>query len=295
LEADVKTKIAQWQDNKGLIFTVYEDGSLDIFNPLTGEMSGDPSPNPRRAAALRADTSEQDRIQREGSIEDARRFGITSRQADRGLDQRADEIENSYRISLMQARTAQDAQRATAEYQQAQTQLARDRLAWDREYGSAQLGYNVLNMASQMRGADNYFQAANFARGVADDPRSNTFLTALQNNTRLRDFGAQSGTPNAYTIGSLSAKLGTPINGSTATGSNDANAAYLNQTHALGAAGAHKLGAGSLESLSEDELGLLKSGLEAPDEQGKAFNWSNFLGDYKRSRIGQGVAGSRAA
>jgi hypothetical protein len=290
---DVKTKIAQWQDNRGLIFTVYEDGSLAIFNPLTGEMSGDPSPNPRRAAALRADTSEQDRIQREGSIEDARRFGITSRQADRGLDQRADEIENSYRISLMQARTAQDAQRATAEYQQAQTQLARDRLAWDREYGQAGLGMRMVETAANLRGPENYFQASNLARGYAGMSGTPAFLSALRNNTSLAGFGAQAGAPDAESVGSIMSKIG---GGPGASGATTATTdGYLNQIHGIAAQGAHKIGAGQWESLTPTEQSVFLSGLEAPDAAGKAYDKDTFLSQWRNSRIGQGVAGSRAA
>lgn len=234
--------------------------------------------------------------------EDARRWDLDYALKKQGLDQQ-------YSIAKLNAKTASERNAIDSWYNKAQIKLAQDRLAFDREsfektfgLNQAKLGYDVLGTAAQMRGADDYFQASNFMRGVANDPNSATFLSALRNNVRMPDFNAPSGSPDAFTLGSLTAKLGTPVaaGGQAAPATSgaapqDASAAYLAQIHALGAQGAHKLGAGALEQLSLDELGLLKSGLEAPDADGKAFNWNDFLKQYAGSRIGQGLSGSNYA
>lgn len=263
----------------GRYVSVQDDGSTVIYDGTMNVVGGDPSPNPMRAAAVRSGDNDAaiDAAKDAISRENTRRWNTTSDQAGRQIDLRADEIENAYRVNMMQAQTSQDQQRATAQYQQDQTQLARDRLAWDREYGQARLGYDVLNMGAQLRGPSDYFQAAEFSRGVSQMPGTSTFLSALQNNTRLGDFGAQGGQPAPETIGTLTAKL-------SGQGGNPNTGNYLAQIGNVGAKGAHQLGAGSLENLTDTERKLFTSGLE---ELG--YDSNTFLDQYRRSRIGQNV------
>jgi hypothetical protein len=54
--------------------------------------------------------------------------------------------------------------------------------------------------------------------------------------------------------------------------------------------GAHQLGAGALEGLTDTERGWLTSGLDS-----LGYDSNTFLDQYRRSRIGQGISGSRAA
>lgn len=272
--------------------------------------------------------SAQDPALRENLVRLAQQaFAEEVRRADEKYALDKQKAKQEYETALSGARTAADVARANARYQDAQAQNARERLAFDRDkeaarlafdrestaarldfdkqtqaqnfgLNQAKLGYDVLGEAAKMRGADDYFQASNYARGVANDPNSSTFLTALKNNVKLPDFGAQYGAPDAYTLGSLSTKLGTPLGagaaGAGAPGAQSNADAYLRQIHSLGDAGAHTIGAGGLEQLSPDELGLLKSGLEAPLD-GKAFNWNTFIDSYKKSRIGQGIGANNAA
>jgi hypothetical protein len=228
---------------------------------------------------------------------------------DRDYNLRKREAKRKYEIDLMNAKTQRDVMKANREYNEAQAQIARDRLQFDRDsfaqthaLNQAKLGYDVLNMAANMRGAENYFQASNFARGVANDPNSSTFLSALKNNARMPDFTAQFAAPDANTFGALTAKLGTPLVAAIPNAAAPAGAdnAYLGQIHALAAAGGHKLGAGALEQLSGDELKLLRSGMEAPmrsaDGRETAYNFNDFLDQYRRSRIGQSTgSGYQAA
>lgn len=285
-------KTPQWryQNADGSITVVYTDGSFVVVDPRTGAVTKqEDSPNPMLASAFASgDTSALDQIQKDASAENARRW-------DQTFNQKADEIEKTYRVNMMNARTNADAQRATAQYQRDQTQLARDRLAFDREtqaqeFGlkQANLGYNLVNTAANLRGPSNYFQASNYARGVAAQPGTSTFLSALQNNTRLADFGAQAAAPDAETLGTLSAKLtgGTDLSG---------DDGYLDQIHAIAARGGGQLGAGTWEQLSPTERKLFLSGLEAPDSLGKAYDADTFLSQWRRSRIGQGFGTSKAA
>lgn len=250
--------------------------------------------------------------------------------ADREYQLNKDRLDNDYRVALMNARTSRDVQRANERYQEGQMQLARERLQFDREvqqqeFGlkQATLGYNLLGTLAQLRGPADYFQSANYARGVANTPGSSAFLTALQSNARLPGFGAQQGAPEGETGNTLLAKLGgtyqagaggttnasgqsaiapgNVVNGTVLSASSTpmsgaaSNDARLAQIHGIGQRGAHKLASGTLEQLSPDEYDLLMSGLEAPDANGNAFSARSFLNQYNQSRVGQGFAASRAA
>lgn len=248
-------------------------------------------------------------------------FKEERRRWDSEYKQKQTQVDNQYELAKRSAKTAEAAQALDDWYKRESAGLARERLAQDRfefektnelankQFGQqqyeftanlgqrqsefdrtfgldqARLGYDVTNMGAQLRGPENYYQAADFARGVAGQPETATFLNALQNNTRMADFGAQGGLPNPETLGTLQAKL---------TGGNSAGNAYHDNTLAsignIAAKGAHQLGAGSLESLTDTERSLFSSGL---DKLG--IDKATFLNQYGRSRVGQGLGSSRAA
>src|SRR4051812_37225426 len=118
----------------GFYIQVFDDGSYAKYDQGLNVVMQDDSPNPMRAALMGAGRQEAAAatVQR-ASVEDARRFDLGNENTLRGLDQRATEIGNSYKINMLNARTQQDQQRATAQYQADQTQLQRDRLQFDRE------------------------------------------------------------------------------------------------------------------------------------------------------------------
>lgn len=285
---------------------IFEDGSTMTIDQFGTVKSQDDSPNPMRAALMGAGNTEAaaatvDRA----SAEDARRF-------DANLNQQKAQIDNSYKLGMMNARTQQEQLQITREYQQANIELAKQRLQFEqqtseRDFGQrqyefntntglsqAKLGYDLIGTAAQLRGPENYFQAAEYARGVSGSPETSTFLSALQNNTRLADYGMQGGQPNPETLGTLQAKLtggqgvGASASGGQATTDNNGN--YLAQIGNVAAKGAHQLGPGSLERLTGTEQKLFTSGL---DELG--YDSNTFLDQYRRSRVGQGIGGTRAA
>lgn len=277
------------QNPDGSITVIYEDGSFVRIDTMTGAVKEqNDSPNPMRAAAFASgDKAAIDRVQEAASNEDARRFGVTSGQADRGLELQANQIDNAYRINMMNAQTQQDAQRATEQYQKDQAQLARERLAWDREYGQAGLGMRMVETSANLTGPDKVFEAFDLNRGYGSMQGTPSFLSALRNNTQLRGFGAQGGAPDPLTMDSLMAKM-QPGYGGSAEAQTTQNA--LGAISDIGTAGAHKIGAGVMESLNDSERAAFMSGL------GKAgFDRGAFLADWRNSRIGQSIAGSRAA
>lgn len=221
-------------------------------------------------------------------------IGRMRQEADRAYGLQKQQLDNSYKVDLMNARTAQDVARANAKYQQGQLALAREQLQFDREvqaqeFGLKQagLGYNLLEMGANLRGPANVFQAAEFNRGVSSMPQTSTFLSALQNNARLPGFTAQGGLPAPETLNTLMAKMGGDATGGVVgVDPNNALASIGN----IAAKGAHQLGAGALEQLTPDEYGIFTSGL---DKLG--ISTPSFLDSYKRSRIGQGFGASRAA
>ena len=227
-------------------------------------------------------------------------------EADRTYSLNRSKLDNEYNIARRQAKTAEEALAIDREYKQAATALARDRLTEDsrqfnmsfgegqRQFDAtlglnqAKLGYDLIGTAAQLRGADNYFQASNFSRGVAAQPGTATFLDALRNNTSLAAFGAQAGSPDAVSLGSITGRL---LGG----GNAGADDSYLGSIHGIAAQGGHRLGAGRWEELSPTEQRLFLSGLEAPDAQGKAFDAPTFLDQHRKSRIANNYANTRAA
>lgn len=222
-------------------------------------------------------------------------------------------LDQQYAIAKMNAKTAADRAKADAWYQKAQIGLAKERLAQDKyEFEQniglkrAELGYNLLGQAAQLRGPENYVQAANFARGVANSPYTPQAFGALLNNTTLPDFGYQAGISNPETIQTLMNKLqgggtqgspntitgGSPTSitgqGDGGSGQNSMNA-FLDPVKALALAGAHKIAPGGLEQLTGTEQKLLGSGLDAI-----GVDTPTFLEQYRRSRIGQGFAATGA-
>lgn len=285
----MKTVIWRQQNPDGSITAVYSDGSFATINPMTGQVvNQDDSPNPMRAAAFASgDTSAgADAVQR-ASTENARRWDITSNQAQQNIDQRADEIDNNYRVAMMNARTQRDQMRATREYQQQQAQLARERLAWDREYGQAGLAMDMVKTSASLTGPDKVFEQFDLNRGYGAMQGTPVFLQALRNNTQLPGFVAPGGAPTPASIGGLMAKM-QPGYAQSAEGQTIQNA--QNAIRDIGTAGAHKIGAGVLENLNDDELAALGSGL------GKAgFSPKTFLSDWRKSRVNQGIGATRAA
>ena len=292
---------------EGHYTAIFDDGSTVTIDQFGTVIKQDDSPNPERAALMGSGNTEAAaRTVDRASAEDARRFDAGQAQAKATLDQ-------NYKLAMMNARTQEQQFQITSQYQAANIELAKQRLAFDervseRDFGQrqtefntntglrqAELGQNLLSTASQLRGPSNYFQAAEYARGVASMPESSTFLSALQNNTRLADFGMQGGQPDAETIGTLAAKLTGgvgSVQGVNSQGNavSDTSNNYLAQIGNVAAKGAHQLGAGSLENLTDTERNLFTSGL---DKLG--YDSNTFLNQYKRSRIGQGIGSSRAA
>lgn len=268
----------------GYYIVIYDDGSFVKFDQGFNVVEQDDTPNPQRAALVASGDEETAAAYQAASDENARRWN-----ADFGLRRQQARSQNRYQDAQAQNiadRLAFDRENAAADRAQRESEFART-------FGlnQARLGYDLIGTAANLRGPSNYFQASNYARGVAAQPGTSTFLSALQNNTRLADFGRQAGAPDAETLGSLTAKLGgggaNP--GGAATGTDDS---YLRQIHAIAARGGGQLGAGQWEQLTPTEQKAFLSGLEAPDELGKAYDADTFLSQWARSRIGQGIGGS---
>lgn len=301
----------------GTYTAIFDDGSYAIMNGMAEVIKQDDSPNPVRLAMINSGNSDAAAKSVEAaSVEDARRWNLTNQNAvrtnqlkSRELSLKADEINRNYKIAKMNARTEQEAQQADAWYQQEQAKLARDTLNFDREKFSedqrqfnvnfgegvrqfdintglkqADLGARMVENAASLTGADKVFEAYDLNRGYGSMQQTPGFLSALQSNTRLRDFGAQGGAPQALTQESLIAKL-QPGYANSAESRTTQNA--LGTIHDIGVAGAHKIGAGQWESLNDDERASFLSGL------GKAgFQRNVFLSDWQKSRIGQGTSGN---
>lgn len=232
-------------------------------------------------------------------IENAREQA--QRNADRDYQLKKREVDQQYQIAKLNAKTQRERNAIDKWYNEQHVAIARERLAQeDRHFqqehalNQARLGYDVLGMQANLRGPENYYQAAEFARGVAAQPGTATFLGALRDNTNLAGYGAQAGIPDKVSLNSLSAKMGGPniIPGtgtpSTAAATNDD--ANLSAIRGIASAGAHKLGAGALEQLTDTELKLLQSGLDYI-----GVDTPTFMQQYARSRIGQGTGSSYRA
>ena len=159
------------------------------------------------------------------------------------------------------------------------------------------LGY--LSMAAQLRGPENYFQAANFYRGASqtDFP---AFLQSLLGNGGIGNLGARelpsfTGTngagPAPATMQTLAAGMtagqptGTPT-GAATTGQSG-QMGILNAINQI-ASNMGQLPGGAMENLTDTEQQLFASGAEY-----LGHDLPSLLNQYANSRVGQGS--SRAA
>lgn len=221
------------------------------------------------------------------------------READRDYGLRKQQLDQQYKTARMQAKSQQERNEIDRWYNEQQVEIARARLAEEGRQFDTKTGMDLLSTLAQLRGPADYYQAANYARGVANDPNSAAFLTALRNNTKLPGFGAQQGIPEAETGNTLMAKLGGTYQagtGGTVNASGQSAATGVSQDSRLGQIGSlyqqgvHKLTAGSLEQLTPTEMGLLKSGIDA-----SGGDYDTFLAQYRNSRIGQSLNGNYRA
>lgn len=261
-------------DGKGGVIVMWSDGSITKMDGMGNIYEDDPTPNPLRAAMARSgnpdDEGAQARIAERTSVEDARRFNEQQQRTKEAARQQ-------YEVNMMNARTNQEQAAATREYQRAQTELAKQRLAFDERNANADRGLRMVETASQLRGPANFYQSAEYMRGVSSNPQTATFLSALQNGTQMAGYGAQGGLPERETIGTLTAKLG---GGTGLQNGAPTEEATLAQIGNIAAKGAHQIGAGGLEQLTSTERELFGSGLDR-----LGIDKKGFLEQYARSRI----------
>ena len=285
-----KTRLGEPLRNADGTFTIiFNDGSTMVINSYGQVMpGGNDSPNPLLAATMGAGDEEGARRRVEAvDNENARRFNAN-------LANQNAQVTNQYKLGMMNARTQQEQLAVTREYQQAQTELAKQRLAFDertqqQNFGMQQstLAKGMIDTAAQLSGPDNLFEAYDLNRGYGAMQETPGFLQALRDNTQLRAFGAQGGAPDPKTLDSVMAKM-QPGYANSAEARTTENA--LGTIADIGAAGAHRIGAGQLESLNASEMGSFMSGI------GKSgFDRNAFLSDWRKSRIGQGIGARRAA
>ena len=300
-----KARLQTFQNPDGTFTTVFDDGSTVVFDSYGNIQSQNDTPNPLLVATLRSGDEEgAARMAVTTSNENARRFDAGHAIEQSQVDNQRRQIDQTYQVAMMNARTTQEQAQLTREYQRAQVDLAKSRLAFDeraserdfgqrqREFGvntglaQAGLAKGMIDTAANLSGPANVFEAYDLNRGYGSMQETPAFLSALRNNTALRAFGAQGGAPDPKTLDSLMAKM-SPGYASSPEARTTENALAAAGDVAL--AGGHKVGAGVLESLNEDEVSSLLSGI------GKSgFNRGAFLSDWRRSRIGQNI-GSRAA
>jgi hypothetical protein len=308
--------------NDGKYVQLYEDGSMTVYDQYYNVVSDDTSPNPKRAALIsagRENDAKQDALYSAASVEDARRFNENQQRTKEQTANQAQQIKNQYILGLRNAKSEEERNAITKWYNEQQVELAK-----------AKLGFDLVSTAASLKGPADYVQQANYSRGISNNGGA-AFLSALQSNARMAGYGAQQGTPDAESLDSLTSKLtgsyGTSTGGTTnasgqngyrdstgtttaqtATGGTQAATAdstgtstaqngttsYFDNANDLKAkagqiyaAGAHKLTSGSLEQLTPTELALLKSGVDAD-----GGDWSTFLSQYGRSRVGQSIGGS---
>lgn len=153
---------------------------------------------------------------------------------------------------------------------------------------------NYLQIGASLRGPQDYFQYANFARGASQtdfpaflaDLMANGGIpgTGSANGSTLPSFGAVNGpTPAPASIQGLAEQLRTGQMGTPGTGSGDSND-LLGSIDEI-ARNMHRLSRGSLEALTGTERALLQSGAEA-----RGHDWPTLLERYMAAGIGQGDA-----
>lgn len=159
-------------------------------------------------------------------------------EADRAYGLQRDQLRQQYDIAKMNARTARERLEVDRWYNEQQVQLAQQRLAQEQQQFQTKMGYDLVNMAANLTGPADYFKMSNLARGVAGNPQTSTFLSALQNNSRLAGFNAQAGTPERLTLDSLMARLGGGSAPPTPTSASAPVATQATQQAASGGGGA---------------------------------------------------------
>lgn len=262
-------------DGKGGVIVMWSDGSITKMDGMGNIYEDDPTPNPLRAAMARSGNPDDEgalaRQNELASAENARRFNET-------LSQQSKSARQQYEVNMRNARTNQEQAAAEAEYKRAQTELAKQRLAFDERNANADRGLRMLETRANLTGPDKVFEAFDYDRGAAAMQDTPVFLQALRNGTQMAGFNAQGGRPDPVTMDSLAAKL-SPGYGATQEARTVENA--LAAIDDISAAGAHKLAPGALEQLRPDEFKAFQSG------QGKSgYSTANFLDAYRRSRIG---------
>lgn len=263
--------------NDGRYVQIWDDGSQTIYDQYFNVVQDDPTPNPQRAAAFQSgDETAIARASENASTESRRRFG---EEQQRQKEQIA--------IQEMVAR-------GQISNQEGQLALARARLGLDTELGrgnlalgQARLGLDTLSEAARLRGPENYFQEADFVRGAGQRQDIPMFLQGRQ-----ADFQVRGGDPNPVSLQSISNRItggvGAPAGGVGSPGGQDEMALNAIRTKAMNPH--NQFAAGEWESWTPDEQKLFLSGV------GKAgMSESGFLTQLRRSRIGQGIVGSRAA
>jgi hypothetical protein len=192
-------------------------------------------------------------------------------------------------------------------YKEAQIQLARetlieDRRQFDLQFGEGQRQFNastgldLLKTGASLSGPENYFEAADFARGVSQRGDVPKFLEDLRSTGAAGlATGPYSQSPTPLTLGSLQAKLlGTGGNGSMGPGAGGAAApgGTGEADRALAAVTQigmrpNKLQPMAIETLQPGEQKALASGL------GKAgFYTPDWLAQYRQGQLGFGDLGA---
>lgn len=191
----------------------------------------------------------------------------------------------SAKASLKSAKLAAETQRYGID---TQAQTARERLGLDRDLGYGDLGLRALEMPSKFSGAFDPFQQSDLLHGLSQRQDVPAFVQTLFDASKhFGRGGAPGGTPQGFSVGSVLGSLAGQGGGaqSAVQGQNGTALAAIRE---LGARGFHALAPGALERLSPGEQTMLKNGLQYTGDNGPAWNWSEVLDSYERSRIGQG-------
>ncbi len=251
-------------------------GLGDFLSNTFGAVSGAFDTGARSAGARQQAQQWWEQAFESQAREEARRYDAT-------LQVQQDTLKNNYRIALMNARSEEERNRITEEYNRAQVELAKGRL-----------GLEYLSTAAQLRGPEDYFQQSDFMRGASERQDVPIFVQALQNNQRMPAFQAPGGAPTAVSAEGMLGQM-TGQGGAGGTNVQAQNDSALAAIKGIGAAGGIKLGGGALEQLSKDELGLLKSGIEKGGPGQTALSWDTFLSGYNRSRVRNNAASAKVA
>lgn len=174
-------------------------------------------------------------------------------------------------------------------YKEQQAALARDTLIEDRrqfDIGTAEkarqfnatTGLDYLKTAASLGGADDVFQASDFARNVQKRGEVPQFLRELESATGAQlQGGAYSAQPTVQSMGSLANRLTGGANATGGPGPNDTDAALAAVTRI----GMNPNKVRGVENLSPDEQKALGSGLRAG-----GFSTDDWQSQYRQGGIG---------